>query len=133
MANLSMRDAVSRAESLGFRVERVRRTGELRFQHPELGLRLTVNGRRKDSSRALAGLLKRAAERRLRGGATVKLRALALMFCVVAGTGARAWWFGRGLLTPCGPRVEQRCPYPGCPCPQSSHTHVHGVGPGGRP
>lgn len=44
---------IRRAPDLGISIEPVRRTGELRFTHPQIGRRPRVNGRRKDAPRAL--------------------------------------------------------------------------------
>lgn len=44
---------VRRAPEIGIAVNPVRRTGELRFSHPAMNNTVRVNGRRKDSPRAL--------------------------------------------------------------------------------
>ena len=44
---------VRRAPEIGIAVNPVRRTGELRFSHPAMHNTVRVNGRRKDSPRAL--------------------------------------------------------------------------------
>lgn len=49
----NLRDALKRARELGFQVEEVFRTGELRFSHPQFARTFRVNSRRKDASRVL--------------------------------------------------------------------------------
>lgn len=56
---LSLRDACQLARRLGVRVEHIRRTGELRFSVPGVPS-VKHNARRKDSSRRLVTLLRRA-------------------------------------------------------------------------
>lgn len=57
---IAFRDARALAHRLGVAVEQVHRTGEVRFR--ACGLTVTHNMRRKDTSRALVALLRRAAQ-----------------------------------------------------------------------
>jgi len=63
--NLSMAWEVARA--LGCLVRGKRRTGELVFSHPLVPRRVVINGRRKDSPRALTVFL-RVVVRAMEGG-----------------------------------------------------------------
>lgn len=58
---MSLRVAVIVARQLGWRVEPIRRTGELGFWDPSTGRRMRVNGRRKDAPRVLRCALQRVA------------------------------------------------------------------------
>lgn len=49
----NLAELIRHAPQLGISVSPVRRTGELRFTHPQIASRPRVNGRRKDSPRVL--------------------------------------------------------------------------------
>ena len=62
---MNLRDAVALAQRLGLVVERVGTTGEIRAYDPRVprrpGSGVRMNGRRKDATRPLVALLRRAA------------------------------------------------------------------------
>lgn len=61
----SLKDSLRRAEELGLEVKLLRRTGEVMVRDPLLdGIPIRLNVRKKDSSRALLQMLKRAADAR---------------------------------------------------------------------
>lgn len=66
--NLSLRDAIEIAWSLGVVVEDVRRTGEIRFRFPGRAQPLRITRNRKDAPRKLLSLL-RQHQARKDGGA----------------------------------------------------------------
>lgn len=59
-ANMNICERAARA--LGATVEPVPRTGEIRFSHPRVGRRITVNGRRKGATRAVIAWINELAE-----------------------------------------------------------------------
>ena len=58
----SLREQKAEAQRLGIRVERVRRTGEVRFFAGLDVPPITVNNRRKDGTREVARLIERVRE-----------------------------------------------------------------------
>ena len=58
----NLRHTLREAESMGCRVATIRRTGELRISHPAIDRTVKLNGRRKDTPRALTCFLRRIAE-----------------------------------------------------------------------
>lgn len=57
--NPNLREALDLARRLGYRVEGVRRTGEVKVRLPGLGAAVVCNGRRKDTPRVLIRALRR--------------------------------------------------------------------------
>ena len=56
---VNLNKAIQLAEKLGSRIHPIRRTGEVRFEHPLAVRRCVVNARRKDAPRHLIGWLRR--------------------------------------------------------------------------
>jgi hypothetical protein len=63
VSGMNRRSALGLAKELGCRVERVRRTGEVRVSHPELQRPIRINARRKDTGRILTVALRQLAQR----------------------------------------------------------------------
>lgn len=57
--NPNLTECIDYANAVGVAVERVHRTGELRFSHPSWPTTVRVNSRRKDSPRKLLVMLRR--------------------------------------------------------------------------
>jgi hypothetical protein len=60
--NPNLHEVITWAEAHGVTVEKVHRTGEVRFLHPSFGKFLTANARRKDSTRRVLSALRRLAK-----------------------------------------------------------------------
>lgn len=58
----NLRQTLKEAERMGCRVKTIRRTGEFRISHPAIGRTVKLNGRRKDTPRALTCFLRRIEE-----------------------------------------------------------------------
>jgi hypothetical protein len=58
----NLRQTLKESERMGCRVTTIRRTGELRISHPAIDRTVKLNGRRKDTPRALTCFLRRLAE-----------------------------------------------------------------------
>lgn len=59
-----LRQALARAQELGFRVSEVRRTGEIRVSHPLFPGSFRINARRKDAPRVLITRIRKVEKER---------------------------------------------------------------------
>jgi hypothetical protein len=55
----NLRQTLKYAEKLGCKVEKIRRSGEIRISHRDLPRPIRINGRRKDVPRKLESALRR--------------------------------------------------------------------------
>jgi hypothetical protein len=60
-SGLNLLDCIRLAKRFGCDVQPVKRTGEIRFTHPNIEKSVRVDGRRKDAPRALTAWLNRLA------------------------------------------------------------------------